>query len=97
MEAAAMGLPVVATDVRGCRQVVDDGITGLLVPVRDAAALAGAIRTLGDDGARRRAMGIAALARAQDQFDERRVVGIVMDTYREAAHHKGLRLTGLDR
>jgi glycosyltransferase involved in cell wall biosynthesis len=97
MEAAAMGLPVVATNVRGCRQVVDDGITGLLVPVRDPAALAGAIRTLGDDGARRRTMGIAALARAQDQFDERRVVGIVMDTYREAAHRKGLRLAGLDR
>ena len=33
MEAAAMGLPVVATDIRGCRQVVDDGRTGRLVPV----------------------------------------------------------------
>ena len=39
MEAAAMGLPVVATDIRGCRQVVEHGSTGLLVPPRDAAAL----------------------------------------------------------
>ena len=46
MEAAACGVPVVATDIRGCRQVVDDGITGLLVPVRDAVALADALGTL---------------------------------------------------
>ena len=38
MEAAAMGLPVVATDIRGCRQVVDDGVTGMLVPVADPVA-----------------------------------------------------------
>ena len=43
MEATACGVPVVATDIRGCRQVVDDGTTGLLVPVRDPAALAGAL------------------------------------------------------
>ena len=47
MEAAASGLPIVATDVRGCRQVVDDGTTGLLVPVADAAAL-----RIGDQRAR---------------------------------------------
>ncbi len=40
MEAAAMARPVIATNIRGCRQVVDDGHTGLLVPVRDAATLA---------------------------------------------------------
>ena len=43
MEAAASGLPVVATDIRGCRQVVDDGATGLLVPVRDAGGLRDAL------------------------------------------------------
>ena len=54
MEAAACGVPVVATDIRGCRQVVDHGTTGLLVPVRDGAALAGAIGILAGDPARRR-------------------------------------------
>jgi len=90
MEAAASGLPVVASDVRGCRQVVDDGVTGLLVPVRDGGALAGAIRTLGDDPDRRRHMGKAAVDRAQTSFDERRVVEIVLDTYRQVAQRKGL-------
>ena len=45
-----MGLPVVATDVRGCREVVDDGVTGVLVPVGDAAALAAALRALEETG-----------------------------------------------
>lgn len=89
MEAAATGLPIVATDVRGCRQVVDHDVTGLLVPVRDGAALADAIAELGEDPTRREAMGKAATARAQDHFDERRVVGIVLDTYREVAARKG--------
>ena len=58
MEAAAMGVPVVATDIRGCRQVVDDGVTGLLVPVRDAGALAAAIATRSaSDRDRRRRFG----------------------------------------
>jgi glycosyltransferase involved in cell wall biosynthesis len=46
LEAAAYGRPLIATDVPGCREVVINGITGLLVPVDDAAALAGAINTL---------------------------------------------------
>lgn len=82
MEAAASGLPVVAADVRGCRQVVDHGVTGLLVPVRSPPALAAAITELGADPDRRAAMGAAAAARAAAEFDERRVVALVMDTYR---------------
>jgi glycosyltransferase involved in cell wall biosynthesis len=90
MEASASGLPVVATDVRGCRQVVDDGVTGLLVPVRDGATLARAIASLGDDTDRRRRMGEAAVARAHAAFDEQRVVDIVLDTYRDIARRKRL-------
>jgi glycosyltransferase involved in cell wall biosynthesis/FMN phosphatase YigB (HAD superfamily) len=90
MEAAASGLPVIATDVRGCRQVVDHDVTGLLVPVRDAAALTAAIIALGDDPARRRRMGGAAVERARASFDERRVVDIVLDTYRRVAGRKRL-------
>ena len=48
MEAAASGLPVIASDVRGCRQVVDHDVTGLLVPVRDGEALAAFSRDFAD-------------------------------------------------
>ncbi len=57
MEAAALGRPVIVTNVRGCRQVVDDGVTGLLVPVRDARALADAVTEIAQDDATRIAMG----------------------------------------
>ena len=48
-----MGLPVVATDIRGCREVVDPGVTGSLVPVRDPSALAPALLDLGRSRAAR--------------------------------------------
>jgi glycosyltransferase involved in cell wall biosynthesis len=81
MEAAACGVPVVATDIRGCRQVVDDGTTGLLVPARDGAALAGAIGALASDPVRRHEMGLASVALAQAEFDDRRVISITLGVY----------------
>src|SRR5205807_6305777 len=63
MEAAASALPIVATDIRGCREVVEDGRTGLLVPVRDARAVEAAIDRLAGDGVFRRRMGEAAAAK----------------------------------
>jgi glycosyltransferase involved in cell wall biosynthesis len=90
MEAAACGLPVVATDVRGCRQVVDPGRTGLLVPVRDPVALADALSSLSADPARRRAMGAAARCRAEAEFDDRRVVARTLDTYRRLLEERGV-------
>jgi len=81
MEAAASGLPIVATDVRGCRQVVRDGDNGLLVPARDASALADALTRLVGDAERRRAMGIRSRKLAEERFDERRIVATVLATY----------------
>jgi glycosyltransferase involved in cell wall biosynthesis len=69
-----MALPVVATDIRGSREEVVEGETGLLVPVRDAAALAAALQTLVDDPEARTHMGRAGRARALALFDESRVV-----------------------
>ena len=90
MEAAASGLPVIATDIRGCRQVVEPGVNGLLVPVKDPAALAAAIRRLGEDPETRTAMSTAARQRAEQHFDENQVVEKVMAAYREVARRKGL-------
>jgi glycosyltransferase involved in cell wall biosynthesis len=80
MEAASCGLPVVATDIRGCRQVVAAGSTGTLVPVRDPAALAAALGGYLDPGRRARE-GSAARAKAVREFDERAVVSKVLDAY----------------
>jgi glycosyltransferase involved in cell wall biosynthesis len=81
MEAAAMGLPVIATDIRGCRQVVDDRRTGMLVPVRNAAALATAIARLADDGSARARMGAAGRSKAIREFDHRRQIDITLNVY----------------
>lgn len=85
-----MGLPIVATDIRGCRQVVTDDLNGYLVPVLDSEALATAIARIGDDPELRDKLGQGSYERARREFDERRVVEIVMDTYRRVARQKGL-------
>lgn len=81
MEAAACGVPVIATDIRGCRQAVDDGVTGLLVPLHDVDALTEAIRTLADDDRRRSAMGEQARRKAEAQFDDRQVIARTLSAY----------------
>lgn len=78
LEASAMGKPIIATDVPGCREVVDHGVTGLLCTVRDAESLAGRMVDVAEMGlGRRDAMGAAGRAKICRQFDER----IVIDSF----------------
>jgi glycosyltransferase involved in cell wall biosynthesis len=81
MEAAASGLPVIATDIRGCRQVVSHGQNGLLVPLNDPVRLAAAIETLVADRALRERMGAAGRRKAEAEFDDRAVVSKTLDAY----------------
>jgi glycosyltransferase involved in cell wall biosynthesis len=75
LEAASMERPVITTDSVGCRDTVVDGVTGFLVPPRDAGALATAMRRLLDAGPEVRSrMGRAARQRILREFDERRVI-----------------------
>ena len=74
MEAMAAGLPVVSTAVGGVPELVQEGVTGLLVPSEDAGALACALQALVDDPARRQAMGAAARRHAVARFDIRHTV-----------------------
>jgi glycosyltransferase involved in cell wall biosynthesis len=90
MEAAASGLPVIATDIRGCRQVVEDGMNGLLFPVKDVDALTAAIDRVGSDDELRSQMSRASVDRARAHFDERQIVTRVMGAYAEVASRKGL-------
>jgi glycosyltransferase involved in cell wall biosynthesis len=83
LEAMAAGLPVVATDVGGLREVVEDGSTGFLAPARDDAALAGLVRTLANDRGLCRRMGEAGRERAGRLFDESRMCADYAKIYRE--------------
>jgi len=85
IEAAACGRAVVTTDHPGCRDAIDAGVTGILVPVRDAVALANAIQALLNDPVRCNAMGQAGRALAESAFDVKQVVARHMDIYQELA------------
>ncbi|HTY70224.1 MAG TPA: glycosyltransferase family 4 protein [Alphaproteobacteria bacterium] len=74
IEAMLSGLPVVATNIRGAREEVIEGVTGTLVPVRHAGTLADALMRLAGDAALRRRLGEAGLVRARDLYVEEKVV-----------------------
>lgn len=83
MEAMAAGLPVVATDVGGVASVVENGVTGTLVPAGDPPALANALSAYIRDGALRRRHGDAGRARALARFDLDTMVGAYANLYDE--------------
>jgi N,N'-diacetylbacillosaminyl-diphospho-undecaprenol alpha-1,3-N-acetylgalactosaminyltransferase len=83
LEAASMGKPLVATDVVGCREVVDPGRNGLLVPPRHAGALADAIEALLKDPECRKRMGEESRKLACEAFDVARVVEQYLPLYEE--------------
>ncbi len=81
IEAAAMGIPAVGTDITGLRDAVVDGETGILVPPRDPGALFIALKSLLEDPERRARMGNAARDRCVKEFDARVVNQQVLDEY----------------
>jgi glycosyltransferase involved in cell wall biosynthesis len=81
MEASAMGVPAVVTDIRGCREAVEHGVNGLLFPVGDSEALADAVLELLRNHERRRTMGAAGRKMAEERFDEQKVFDRVLEAY----------------
>jgi glycosyltransferase involved in cell wall biosynthesis len=81
LEAGACGLPVVATDVPGCREVVIDRVNGRLVPAKDATALAHVMLDLLKDWPLMRKYGRAGRDRVQTVFAERFVIDATLDVY----------------
>lgn len=81
-EGAACGLPLITTDMPGCREVVTDGEDGLLIQPRDAEALARAITRLLDSPELASRLGHAARAKALDVFDEQIIIRRTLDVYR---------------
>jgi glycosyltransferase involved in cell wall biosynthesis len=81
LEGSACGLPQIATNIRGCRQAVENGTTGWLVEPGDAQALAGAIEGLLGAPEICRALGSAGRAKAEKEFDQRLVFERVAQSY----------------
>jgi glycosyltransferase involved in cell wall biosynthesis len=88
IEAGACGLPLVTTNVPGCREVVTHDIDGLLVPVKNAVALARAIGRLHDDPPLRQRLGVAARAKVLAKFDERIVIAQTIAVYLELLNRR---------
>ncbi len=85
LEAAAMGKPIVTTDVPGCREVVREGENGYLCPARDGAALGTAMRRLFDQpDPELRRLGEASRTLAVTRFDERVVIDLYLDAIARA-------------
>jgi glycosyltransferase involved in cell wall biosynthesis len=83
VEASAAGLPIVATNVGGNAEVVDDGVTGVLVPPGKAAPLTSALQRLLKDPMLRRRLGEAGRARAVAEFSEATMLKRTAALYRE--------------
>ena len=78
LEGAAMGRPLLATDVPGCREIVVEGVNGYLCPARTASGLAAVMRQIAEmEPAQREALGAAARGKVERDYDER----IVIDHY----------------
>ena len=74
LEAMAMGKPIITTDNMDCSDVVESGMNGVLVPVKDAAALAAAIEDLVEDDDKRRRFGLYSRRKIESEFDENAII-----------------------
>lgn len=83
LEAMAVGTPVVATAVGGTPELVEDGVTGVLVPPGDPERLADALGALLGSPGRRGSMGVAARERVRTRFSVGAASGRVLDVYRD--------------
>jgi glycosyltransferase involved in cell wall biosynthesis len=95
MEASAMGVPCIVTAVPGCRETVEHGRNGLLIPLGDVQAMAAAILELLTDRGKARRMGSEGRQLALERFDERLVFEKVKAEYARLLQEKGLPVPSL--
>jgi glycosyltransferase involved in cell wall biosynthesis len=91
MEASAMGVPSVVTDIRGCREAVEEGRNGCLVPLHDAGAIETAVLDLLRNKEKARQMGRYGRQMAEQRFDEQLVFERVKKEYVRQLVAKGLK------
>jgi glycosyltransferase involved in cell wall biosynthesis len=90
MEASAMGVPLVVTDIRGCREAVVAERNGLFVPPKTSAPIAQAVGRILDDSALAARLSAGGRALARERFDEQQVFEKVRQTYLRLLSAKGL-------
>ena len=81
LEAAAMGVPIAASDIRGCREVIEDGRTGRLFPLGDVEAFVQVVRSLLRDPAARDQLGEAGRQRVLQDYTEGRTTAQLIACY----------------
>ena len=81
IDACAVGRPIVTTNSIGCKDVVDDGVNGFLIPIKDSHALAEKLRILIEDKNLRIKMGKAAREKAEREFSVDKVVEKHLEIY----------------
>jgi len=84
VEASASGRAVVTTDWPGCRDAIEDGLTGLLVKPRDVPSLTAAIRALVIDSDLRQRMGVAGRSLVEDKFSSEKIIAKILSVYENA-------------
>jgi len=89
IEAAAAGRPIVTTDVPGCRDVVEQGVSGIIVPVRSASSLADAIEELLASPELRKTYGLAGRRKAEAEFGVQAVVRQTLALYESDSATEG--------
>lgn len=82
LEAASAGLPIIATNVPGCREIVREGVNGFLIPPRDPLALVAALKIMLHDPKRRESMGRESRQLVEAFFSEEKINGEILNVYR---------------
>lgn len=88
LEAAACGRPLITTDVPGCRELVEDGANGLLVPVRESAGLAHALARLANSAEERLRLGAEARRRVETELSDAAIQASILSIYDEALEQR---------
>jgi glycosyltransferase involved in cell wall biosynthesis len=83
IEACAIGKPIITTKSIGCKDTVDDGVNGFLIPPKDVDALASKLRVLIDNTEMRKSMGKASRAKAEKEFSLDAVIEMHLKIYKE--------------
>lgn len=82
MQAGAMGLPVIATDINGCNEIIQDGVNGLLVPVKDTLALLKAMHCLINDESLRYRLAAKSRSMIVERYEQRVIWDALLEAYR---------------